>query len=201
MGRSGRACKSCHAAKVACGTLFTDACNRCRRLGHECVPRDPPSASRSTRKRRRAGTDVDVEAPAALDSAYAAAARMQLPAHLMPMNPQQMMQQTMGMPGGGADAAAHNDMSGRSGSLPAHQLTHAPLPGCGSPASPNSAGLMISVAVSLLHLSRHENGNSASAPIAAPYNAPYANAASGAQQPGQPQMGAPPPNSRSPVPI
>ena len=27
-------------ADVACGALFDDACNRCRRLGLECVPRE-----------------------------------------------------------------------------------------------------------------------------------------------------------------
>ena len=35
-----RACRACHSAKVACGALFDDACNRCQRLGLECVPRE-----------------------------------------------------------------------------------------------------------------------------------------------------------------
>ena len=37
-----RACRSCHAAKVACGTVFPNACGRCKRLGLVCVPREPP---------------------------------------------------------------------------------------------------------------------------------------------------------------
>jgi hypothetical protein len=63
-----RACKSCHAAKVACGTLFTEACNRCRRLGFECVPRDPPGPPGQRRRRvrsSRSGAEAAAAAAAA----------------------------------------------------------------------------------------------------------------------------------------
>ena len=60
-----RACKSCHAAKVACGTLFTEKCNRCRRLGLECVPRDPPGQPGQRRRRQRSSRNMAADAAAA----------------------------------------------------------------------------------------------------------------------------------------
>ena len=49
-----RACKSCHSAKVACGSNSSEDCARCRRLNIPCIPRDPPTQGTPRRKRARA---------------------------------------------------------------------------------------------------------------------------------------------------
>ena len=50
-GPRKRSCHACHAAKVACGAIFSDGkCSRCTRLGLECVARGKPNPGARIRR-------------------------------------------------------------------------------------------------------------------------------------------------------
>jgi hypothetical protein len=144
-----RACKSCHAAKVACGTDFTDgACNRCRRLGHACVPRDSQSVTRSVRQRRRGGVEVDVEASAEPGAGHGLTVKHLLDAGTL----------TSASLGPVALGIAPPAVA-PAGSRGTVQAAETPPVALTSPGSPG-ADLMASVAISLLNLSRNNRSGS-----------------------------------------
>jgi hypothetical protein len=151
-----RACKSCHVAKVACGTFHNDTCNRCRRLGFECVPRDPPMHG-SRRKRMRLPTTDLADAAIAAGSAHLSAT-LPITAYRSSASPmagrQGRMAEVVGAVTPSTSLAAH---------LAPLDLNH--LSNCayeagaphGAPlgvVSPGGVSNMISVAASLLDLSR-----------------------------------------------
>ena len=124
-----RACRSCHAAKVACGAVFGDTCNRCRRLGLECVPRDPPAQGGPRRKRAGKWSvsvlDADADAQHLQQQHEPPHSGGALPGHLAPLDLTQLSSVIAAAADGGASAS-----------------------------SPGAVSSMFSVAASLLDLSR-----------------------------------------------
>jgi hypothetical protein len=130
-----RACRSCHATKVACSTTVSDPCGRCQRLGIECVPRDA-AAQGSRRKRAR---HLFSQVPSTADGPAQAA--VALGVHLAPVDLLRAAYMSSSSPTAGE--ASITRLANSDGCTRSHGTD-----------SPVAASSMFSVAASLLDLSR-----------------------------------------------
>ena len=139
-----RACRSCHAQKVACSMTFGEVCGRCQRLGLKCEPRD---AATGPRRKRMRPLHSQPAANTATVPAQAAQVLTQHPAapgvHLAPID---LLQAAfMGSSPTGDEASSSRLTRSDSGA------------GVRGTDSPTTASSMFSVAASLLDLSRSKH--------------------------------------------